>query len=46
MSGHHTHHSLGFRCRFNRIGSDVANVACRDGRRKVYFDAYDSSPYH
>lgn len=36
----------GFRCRYDRLGSDVGSVTCTYRRKSVTFDAYDSSGYH
>lgn len=36
----------GFRCHYNRAGSDVGTVVCIRGSMVVTFDAEDGSPYH
>jgi hypothetical protein len=39
-------HAAGFRCRFERLGSDIGKVFCRKGSKHVSFGEYDSSPFH
>jgi hypothetical protein len=39
-------HGAGFRCYYDREGSDVGSVSCFHREKEVDFDAYDSSPFH
>jgi hypothetical protein len=46
LSGSPAQSAVGFRCRYDRIGSDIGKTTCRDYPGVVRFLAYDSSPYH
>jgi hypothetical protein len=46
MGGSPAHRAARFRCRFERIGSDIGQVFCQKGTKGVRFREYDSSPYH
>lgn len=46
LSGNPARTGAGFRCRYDRLGSDVGSVTCTYRLKSVTFDAYDSSGYH
>jgi hypothetical protein len=47
LSGDPADHAIGFRCHYERLGSDIGTTTCRGKKhRRVRFDAYDSSPFH